>query len=80
MTEGEKSEIRQQLHKVADIQADSMINVIEKLDNQLPKDIPAEQRKTIIGQIIQQSAETLKISTQQLAEQMMKAKPEVNNG
>lgn len=72
MIESEKSEIRQQFHKIADIQADSMINVIEKLDNQLPKDIPAEQRKTIIGQIIQQSAETLKISTQQLAEQMIK--------
>lgn len=80
MTESEKSEIRQQFHKVADIQADSMINVIEKIDNQLPKDISAEQRKTIIGQIIQQSAETLKISTQQLAKQMMKIKPEVNNG
>ena len=80
MTEIEKSEIRQQFHKVADIQADSMINVIETLDYQLPKDMSIEQRSLIIRQILQQSTESINTSTQQLAEQMMKIKPEVNNG
>ena len=80
MTESERSDIRQQFHKIADIQADSIIKAVETIDYQLPKDIPAEQRRNIIGQIVQQSAESVNISTQQLAEQMIKSKPEVKNG
>lgn len=79
MTEQEKSEIRQQFHKIADVQADNIIRAVETIDYQLPKDIPSEQRRHIIDQIVQQSSEVVNISTQQLAEQMMKIKPEVNN-
>lgn len=80
MTEQEKSDIRQQFHKLADMQADSMINAIEVVDKQLPKDITAEQRTAVINNLVQQSAGAVNESIKQLAEQMKKTKPEVKNG
>ena len=80
MTVTEKSEVRQQFHKVADIQADSIIKAIETIDSHLPKDTPAEQRKSIIEQIVTQAVESISVSTTQLADKMMEIKPEVNNG
>lgn len=82
MTEQDKQSIRQQFHKSADIQADAIIQSLEMIDSQLPKDISSEQRTQMIQNIIEQSYKAVEISTQQLAEQMKKQviKPEVNNG
>ena len=82
MTEQDKQSIRQQFHKSADIQADAIIQSLELVISQLPKDMPSEQRAQMIQNIIEQSYKAVEISTQQLAEQMKKQtiKPEVNNG
>ena len=82
MTEQDKQSIRQQFHKSADIQADAIIQSLELVVSQLPKDMPSEQRTQMIQNIIEQSYKAVEISTQQLAEQMKKQtiKPEVNNG
>lgn len=82
MTEQDKQSIRQQFHKSADIQADAIIQSLELVVSQLPKDISHEQRTQMIQNIIEQSYKAVEISTQQLAEQMKKQtiKPEVNNG
>ena len=82
MTEQDKQSIRQQFHKSADIQADAIIQSLELVISQLPKDIPSEQRAQMIQNIIEQSYKAVEISIQQLAEQMKKQtiKPEVNNG
>lgn len=82
MTEQDKQSIRQQFHKSADIQADAIIQSLELVVSQLPKDMPHEQRTQMIQNIIEQSYKAVEISTQQLAEQMKKQtiKPEVNNG
>ena len=82
MTEQDKQSIRQQFHKSADIQADAIIQSLELVVSQLPKDMPPEQRTQMIQNIIEQSYKAVEISTQQLAEQMKKQtiKPEVNNG
>lgn len=82
MTEQDKQSIRQQFHKSADIQADAIIQSLEMIDSQLPKDISSEQRAQMIQNIVEQSYKSVELSTQQLAEQMKKQsiKPEVNNG
>ncbi len=82
MTEQDKQSIRQQFHKSADIQADAIIQSLELVVSQLPKDMPSEQRTQMIQNIIEQSYKAVEVSIQQLAEQMKKQtiKPEVNNG
>lgn len=82
MTEQDKQSIREQFHKSADIQADAIIQSLELVVSQLPKDMPSEQRTQMIQNIIEQSYKAVEISTQQLAEQMKKQtiKPGVNNG
>lgn len=82
MTEQDKQSIRQQFYKSADIQADAIIQSLEMIDSQLPKDISSEQRAQMIQNIVEQSYKSVELSTQQLAEQMKKQaiKPEVNNG
>lgn len=82
MTEQDKQSIRQQFHKSADIQADAIIQSLELVISQLPKDMPSEQRTQMIQNIIEQSYKAVEVSIQQLAEQMKKQtiKPEVNNG
>ena len=82
MTEQDKQSIRQQFHKSADIQADAIIQSLEMIDSQLPKDISSEQRTQMIQNIVEQSYKSVELSTQQLAEQMKQQtiKPEVNNG
>ena len=82
MTEQDKQSIREQFHKSADIQADAIIQSLELVVSQLPKDMPSEQRTQMIQNIIEQSYKAVEVSIQQLAEQMKKQtiKPEVNNG
>lgn len=70
MTEQDKQSIRQQFHKSADIQADAIIQSLEMIDSQLPKDISSEQRAQMIQNIVEQSYKSVELSTQQLAEQM----------
>lgn len=79
MTEKEKEQIREQFRASADIQAKAMIDAVEQVDKQLPADITCEERAKILNNIIMQSGKIVIESTNALAEQMKKTKPEVKN-
>lgn len=72
MTDKERLDIREEFHKVADLQADEIIKAIEHADATLPKEVGKAQRDAIISNMVRMSSEVTKQAFTEFAKNMNK--------
>ena len=71
MTTQEKQDLRMECHKVADIQADSLIKAMESLEQSMPDATPTERQETL-KQILKLSLDGIKAGTKELDKELDK--------
>ena len=71
MTTQEKQDLRMECHKVADIQADSLIKAMENLEQTMPDSTPTERQETL-KQILKLSLDGIKAGTKELDKEVSK--------